>query len=62
MTLDTLLLLQRILDAQQMSVGDPDFEVMAPLVLSAKDELRQAIEAVMTTPVVDEVPLADKKA
>ncbi len=53
MTLDTLLLLQRILDAQQMSVGDPDFDVMAPLVLAAKEELRQAIEAVMTTPVVD---------
>lgn len=45
MTLDTLLLLQRVLDAQQMSVGDPDFDSLAPIVLAAKEELRQAIEA-----------------
>ena len=43
-TLETLLLLQRVLDAQQMSVGDPDFDSLAPIVLAAKEELRQAIE------------------
>ena len=44
MTLDTLLLLQRILDSQQMFVGAPDFEATAMAVLVAKAELRQAIE------------------
>ena len=48
MTLDTLILLQRILDAQQMSVGDSDFDSLAPIVLAAKEELRQAIEAAST--------------
>ena len=45
MTLETLLLLQRVLDAQQLHVGDPDFDSLAPIVWAAKEELRQAIEA-----------------
>ncbi len=45
MTLDTLMLLEHLLFAQQLIVGDPDFDVMASRVLTAKDELRQAIEA-----------------
>lgn len=45
MTLATLLLLARILDAQQLQVGDPDFDDTARAVLQAKAELTAAIEA-----------------
>lgn len=41
---ETLQLLQRLLDAQQLSVGDPDFDVVARAVSTAKAELRRAIE------------------
>ena len=43
MTLDTLMLLEQILCAQQLHVGDSGFDEMAQRVLVAKDELRQAI-------------------
>lgn len=46
LSLDTLLLLQRCLHAQQLSVGDPGFEESAPIVLRAKVELAEAIAAV----------------
>ena len=44
MTLDTLMLLELILCAQQLHVGDSGFDEMAQRVLVAKAELRQAIE------------------
>lgn len=43
MSLETLLLLQRCLHAQQMTVGDPTFVATARQVLAALDELEQAI-------------------
>lgn len=43
MSLQTLLLLQRCLRVQQMSVGDPAFPAMAREALTALEELDQAI-------------------
>ena len=43
MTLETLLLFQRLLDAQQLHVGDPKFAETAKLVLKAKEELAIAL-------------------
>ena len=43
MTKDTLLLFQRLLDAQQLLVGDPEFAETAKLVLKAKEELAAAL-------------------
>ena len=43
MTLETLLLLQRLLDAQQLHVGDPEFAETAKAVLKAKEELAIAL-------------------
>ena len=45
LSLDTLLLLQRCLDAQQMVVSDPEFEATALAVIRAKRELAEAIAA-----------------
>lgn len=45
LSLPTLLLLQRCLDAQQLSVGDPGFADTAVAVVSAKLELAAAIDA-----------------
>lgn len=51
MTIETLLLLQRCLDGQQLVVGDLNFEAMAEATLRAKRELRDAIaEAEANTP------------
>lgn len=44
LSLETLLLLLRCLDAQQMQVGDPEFEETAERVLVAKRELRAVID------------------
>ncbi len=43
MTLETLLLLQRLLDAQQLQVGDPEFAETVKAVLKAKKELAAAL-------------------
>ena len=43
MTKDTLLLFQRLLDAQQLLVGDPEFAETAKAVLKAKEELAIAL-------------------
>ena len=43
MTIETLLLFQRLLDAQQLDVGDPDFAATVKLVLKAKEELAAAL-------------------
>lgn len=47
MTLPILLLLQRVLRAQQMTVGDPEFPATAQLVLAALVELDAAIAALL---------------
>lgn len=44
MSLETLLLLQRCLNAQSMTVGDPNFSDTARTVLVAMDELKAEIE------------------
>ena len=44
MTLETLLLLQHLLENQQLNVGADDFDETVIAVLAAKAELRQAIE------------------
>ena len=43
MTTQTLLLFQRLLDAQQLFVGDPDFAETIKVVLQAKEELAAAL-------------------
>lgn len=43
MTKETLLLFQRLLDAQQLHVGDPEFAETAKAVLKAKEELAIAL-------------------
>lgn len=48
MSLETLLLLQRCLRAQQLSVGDPEFSSIAPIVLGAITELDAAISALLS--------------
>ena len=45
MTRETLLLFQRLLDAQVLQVGDPDFMETAKAVLAAKDQLAAALIA-----------------
>lgn len=54
MTLETLLLLQRCLYAQQMNVGDPSFRDTAKSVLKAMEELDEAIAEMSMGP-TDEV-------
>ncbi len=46
MTLETLLLFQRLLNGQVLQVGDPDFEATAKAVLAAKAELADALVAI----------------
>ncbi len=50
MTLETLLLLQRCLHSQQMTVGDPQFPATARQVLVALDELETAISVTLAVP------------
>ena len=50
MTKETLLLFQRLLDAQQLHVGDPDFADMVSVVLKAKEELTAAIAGTTGAP------------
>lgn len=45
MTLETLLLLQTVLHGQQLDGRDPDFEATARRVLTARNELADAIDA-----------------
>lgn len=42
---NTLVLLHRVLSAQQLAVGDEDFKATARQVITALDELEAAIEA-----------------
>lgn len=50
LSLGTLLLLQRCLDAQQLNVGDPDFDTTAHAILKAKWELADAIQLASSPP------------
>jgi hypothetical protein len=49
-TLETLLLLQRCLLAQQLNVADPTFSAVARQVLVALDELAAEIAAAQSAP------------
>ncbi len=44
MTADTLTFLLRLLDAQQISVGTPDFETVTATVIRARRELVEALD------------------
>ena len=50
MSLETLLLLQHMLHAQQLDGRAPDFEEVATKVLTARRELAEAIAAAMPPP------------
>lgn len=50
MTLDSLLLLRRVLAAQTLSVGDPDFLPSATLAAKALTELDSEIDAYQKDP------------